>query len=265
LAQKILGFVNQMIYDCNPRSPAHYIYRMFYVEKKQGRTKLTFTPKDNIDNIDENFLARLEAMPETERRRFLLGEWCEVGGTVYANVHEEHKIDVLKDWARFDYLVGGIDFGYNAHVTVWGIKEKKATCIYGQAIVGGKTSQITRWLNSLPPWVKQQVKFYCDHEPDRIAEIEEAGYNAVKAYKEVGAGDGSVNDVELWFDLACEDTFQSMLNLMREQDKDGNYTDRHVKVNDHGADSGRYAIHGGRMDNPPEEAGAGHFLKRRVI
>jgi phage terminase large subunit len=267
LAQKVPGFRNFMIYDCNPRSPAHYIYRMFYVEKKPERVRLTFTPFDNLDNIGADFIARLDQMPETERKRFRDGEWCEVEGAVYGQILDIRKIKANRDWAAYDYVVGGIDWGYHAHVSVWGIKGRRATCIFGKEIIGGKTSQVIRYLKTLPAWVKRDVTFYCDHENDRIDEAAEAGYNAVQAYKEVGAGDSSVNDAELWFDEEAEDTFQSMLNLMRQQDKEGNYTDQHVKVNDHGADSARYAIHGGRRDNPDDEDldGGEHFLKKRVI
>lgn len=248
LAQKVEGFKNMMIYDCNPRSPAHDLYRLFYLLKPPGSIQLKWTPFDNKENLSKDYFARLEQLSETSRRRYLLGEWCELEGSVYTNIKSENVINVSKNFAKYDSIVGGIDFGYNAHVSIWGIKEKQAYCMYGKEIVGGRTSQIKNYLNEIS-WLKNQVTFYCDHENDRIDELADAGYIVKQAYKEVGAGDGTVNEYELYFDTEAVDTFQSMLNLMREQDKDGKYLDKHIKVNDHGADCSRYALHGYKMDN----------------
>lgn len=248
LAQKIDGFVNQMIYDCNPRSPAHFLYKKFYLNKKPRQVRLTWTPYDNIINLPKEYIARLEQLSETERRRYLKGEWCAVEGAVYENVFEAHKIQAVKDWARYDYVTGGIDFGYCAHVSIWGIRGRVATCLFGKDIYGSRTASIISFLDQIP-WLKKHVVFYCDHENDRILELQDAGYMAQQAHKEVGAGDSTVNDCELWFDVGCEDTFQSMLNLMRKQDGQGNYLDQHEKNADHGADSARYALHSARIEN----------------
>ena len=249
LAQKIEGLNNFMIYDCNPRSPAHWLYKQFYIEKPEGFIRLTWYTADNIDNISETIINRLKGLPETERRRYLYGEWCEVEGAVYQNIKESNIITTSKEHYKYDDITIGIDFGYHMHLSIWGIKRDnlKAYCLYEVVIIGGKTSDLVREMDKLD-WLKK-YKMYCDHEPDRIQEICDSGYIAVPAYKEVGAGDDSVNEYELYFDSNCEETFQSMLNLMHQQDKEGNYIYQHVKVNDHGADSARYALHGWRKDN----------------
>jgi len=263
LAQKIAGFKNFMIYDCNPRSPAHYIYRMFYLDKNPRRFRETFTPYDNLENISEDLIERLSGMKESTRRRFRDGEWCEVEGTVYSNVLETHRIKAKKDWAAYDYIVGGIDWGYHAAVVVWGVKDTRAVCMYEAAPIGGSTAQVVQALQSFPAWVKEHVTFFADHENDRIELVRDEGYNVSKAHKEVGAGDGTVNDYSLYFDRGCQETFQSMLNLMRVQDKDGHYTDDHVKVNDHAADASRYALHSAKIERYGERDE--HFLRKKVL
>jgi phage terminase large subunit len=247
LAQNVPGFKNQIIYDCNPRSPAHFIYRKFYLNKAPHQIKLTWTPFDNIENLPAGYIDRLNRLSETEKKRYLHGEWCNVEGAVYTNIFEKNKRDCNKDWPPYDYVVGGIDWGYHAAATVWGVKENKACCLYGWSVIGGRTKDLIKKLDSVY-WLKDHVVFYCDHEPDRIEELCEAGYMGKKAFKEVSAGDSTVNSYELYFDHETEAVFQSMLNLMREQDKDGNYTDKHVKVNDHEADSSRYSLHSARME-----------------
>jgi PBSX family phage terminase large subunit len=249
LAQKINGFVNQMIYDCNPRNPSHWIYKKFYISQQKGQIKLTWTPYDNIDNISDNYINRLGKLSESKIKRFRDGIWCNVEGAVYHNIQDGHITTVEKDNYKYDDMTIGVDFGYNMHCSIWGIKrdEMKASCIYEIVIIGGKTSDLIRELDKVE-WTKR-YKMYCDHEPDRIQELCDAGYIAVPAYKEIGAGDDSVNEFDLWYDADTNETFQSMLNLMHQQDKDGNYSYQHIKENDHGADSGRYALHGWRKDN----------------
>jgi hypothetical protein len=114
-------------------------------------------------------------------------------------------------------------------------------------VVGGRTKDLIDKLNTVS-WLKNKVIFYCDHEPDRIQELCEAGYMGKEAHKDVSPGDSTVNSFDLYFDHEADNVFQSMLNLMRIQDKDGNYTDKHEKVNDHEADSARYALHSGKID-----------------
>jgi hypothetical protein len=91
---------------------------------------------------------------------------------------------------------------------------------------------------------------YADHEPDRIQEISSAGYIVKPAYKEVDAGDSTVNSLDLYFDHDCMETFNCMQNIRRPIDKDGNYIDgKHVKEEDHYADCLRYGGHGYTVDN----------------
>jgi len=261
LAQKIVNLKNFMIFDCNPRSPAHWIYQKFYIDKPKDSIRLTWYTKDNLENISETLINRLEQLPETERRRYLLGEWCEVEGAVYNNIHDKNISNLNKDWGKYDDIVIGIDWGYHTHASIWGIKQEEklqAYCLYDFALIGSKTSDLIIEMDKIE-WLKR-YKCYCDHELDRIDEMCDKGYIAVKAYKEVGAGDSSVNEYDLYFDNKCNETFQSMLNLMHQQDKNENYIDAHEKVNDHGADSARYALHGWRKDN---EKGKGHYFIKR--
>ena len=120
-------------------------------------------------------------------------------------------------------------------------------------IIDGMTKDIISYLDTIWYIKNQQKVIYADHELDRINEISEAGYIIKKAYKEVGAGDSSVNERTLYFDAACEGTFQCMLNMLRQQDKDGNYIEKHIKQDDHFDDAVRYAIHGYKRDNLSSE------------
>jgi PBSX family phage terminase large subunit len=249
LAQNIPGFTNIMLFDCNPRHPQHFLYKRFYEDRQPYKLQLHWTPFDNKDNLPKGYIERLESKDEITKQRFLKGLWVGLPGSVNRNIKAENVQELEKDFNYYDDITGGIDFGLYSAVSVWGMKDNEANCLYEKVILNGKTSDIIKALDEI--WgIKQEFyTIYCDHEPDRIQEICDAGYNAVKAYKDVSAGDATVNDYELYFDNECPNTYQSMLNLVHKQDNNGVFLEAHVKENDHEADTGRYAIHSWKMDN----------------
>jgi phage terminase large subunit len=253
LAQRIDGYKNKIVYDCNPKSPLHYLFKEFYVESDRNRCKLKWLPDDNKDNIAEGYIENvLDKFTGNEYKRFRLGEWANVEGAVNQNIFDSHFMECPKDFGKYDDLTSGIDWGYYSAVNIWGIKEKKSYLIFEIICINQTTKDIIVQLDIIDPILllkKHCVPLYCDHELDRIEELCQAGYNAKKAYKEVGAGDSTVNSMDLYFDNNCKSTFQSMLNLSRQQDNYGNYIDKHVKENDHESDCARYALHGWKMDN----------------
>jgi PBSX family phage terminase large subunit len=253
LSQKIENFKNKIVYDCNPRSPMHYLFREFYLEDDITRIKLKWLPDDNIENIADDYITNvLDKFTGNEYKRFRKGEWAQIEGAVNLNILEEHIIKCDHNWGRYDYLTMGQDFGYYSASNLWGVKENKAYCLWENILINKTTKDIIEGLdivNEKYQLKKHFIPIYCDHELDRIQELCIAGYNAKEAKKEVQAGDSTVNSFELFFDVECKYTFQSMLNLTRQQDNMGYYIDKHVKENDHEADAGRYGLHSGKIDN----------------
>lgn len=103
LAQKN-GLVKKTYYDQNPPVKTHWSYWLF--EKKlnpideeplkdpENYVSLLMNPADNMENIDEEYLALLESMPEAERKRFLLGEYSDSSdGQVYYAFDRERHVD----------------------------------------------------------------------------------------------------------------------------------------------------------------------------
>jgi PBSX family phage terminase large subunit len=271
LAQNIKDFNNFIIYDCNPRQPTHYLYKEFYKEKNKNRAKLKFLPKDNREHLPKGYIENiLSNLPKDKRKRFLEGKWSYLPGAVYHNVFEKNKINCEKNIYKFyDDITVGIDWGLHTACTIWGVKliPKKIQmyCIHEIVIINGTTDDLIGVLDKVFGIKQANHILYCDHEPDRILKLQNAGYAAKKAYKEVGPGDDSVNVCELFFDKNCEYTFQSMINLVNQSNPSGQgfLYGKHVKENDHESDSGRYAIHGWIMDN--KISLGGHYLLRKVI
>lgn len=271
LAQNVEGFHNFMVYDCNPRQPTHYLYSEFYVKSDFKRKALKFLPKDNKENLPAGYIEEmLEDLPEDKKARFLRGEWAYSPGAVYHNITEKNKINCEKNIYKFyDDVVVGVDFGLYMCANIWGIKRDinkiKAYCIHEIIILGGVTKDLIHELDKIYGIKQENIILYCDHEPDRISELQSAGYQAKPAYKDVGPGDGSVNEYEIYFDHNCTHTFQSMLNLVNQEAPNGQgfLYGKHVKENDHEADAGRYALHGWKMDNNMGESN--YIIERDVI
>lgn len=270
LAQNVKGFNNFIIYDCNPHQPTHYLYKEFYVEKDKTRGKLKFLPKDNLEYLPKGYIENiLMKLPEDKRKRFLEGVWSYLPGAVYKNVKESNIIECEKNIYKYDDIAVGIDWGLHTACTIWGFKitpkKIQAYCIHEIIIIDGTTDDLIHLLGKVYGIKEEGHILYCDHEPDRILKLEDAGYMAKKAYKEVGAGDSSVNECELFFDKNCMNTFQSMVNLTNQAHPSGIgfIYGKHVKENDHESDSARYACHGWIMDNNIK-TGA-HYLLGKVI
>jgi PBSX family phage terminase large subunit len=258
LSRKTEGFKNFTISDCNPGNPQHYVYKRFYQRMDEKGKKLadnlllfreTFIPEDNIDNISEDYISQvLDTMTGSMKERFRHGRWANVEGAVYKNIREDHIIECDKDFLHYDDISIGMDFGYYTAYNIVGFKDNKAFVLYNFKLIDGITTDIIADLKKWKYLPKYMI--YADHEPDRIQEISSAGFLIKPAYKEVDAGDSTLNRLDLYFDVDCMDTFNCMLNIRRPIDKDGNYIDgKHIKENDHEADACRYGIHGWVVDN----------------
>lgn len=270
LAQNIEGFNNFIIYDCNPHQPTHYLYKEFYLQKDPTRAKLKFLPQDNSENINKRYIENvLMKLPKDKRKRFLEGEWSYLPGAVYSNVFEINRINCDKNIYNYDDITVGIDWGLYTACTIWGVKltsdKIQMYCLHEIIIIDGTTDHLITELNRVYGIKEENHILYCDHEPDRILKLEENGYMAKPAYKEVGPGDDSVNECELFFDVSCPNTFQSMSNLRNESHPSGQgfIYGNHVKENDHESDSARYGIHSWIIDNKIKTGG--HFLLGKVI
>ncbi|GAH39002.1 unnamed protein product, partial [marine sediment metagenome] len=224
-----------------------------------------------VNQIKDYIKNRLENLPPDKRARFLDGTWTYFPGACYSNIHEENKIDVEKNIYHFyDDIVVGVDWGHYMCANIWGIKVRsdciEAYCIHEIVVLGGVTKDLITELDKVYGIKEESHILYCDHEPDRILELQSAGYAAKSAYKDVGAGDSSVNVFVIYFDNKCDYTYQSMVHLSNQEDPrvPGTFLyAKHIKENDHEADGARYALHGWRMDN--EMKAGGHHILGDVI
>lgn len=111
----------KIFFDMNPPRKSHWSYWLF--EKKidpidevpvpdpNNYVSLLMNPKDNIENIDPDYLDMLSKMPEKERQRFLDGLYTdESDGQVYYSFRRDEHI------REFDRRPGTIFIGQDFNV-----------------------------------------------------------------------------------------------------------------------------------------------------
>lgn len=92
-------------FDFNPPKKSHWSYYLFIKKldpvddvplmNPDDYNSLLMNPSDNLENIDEDYIKMLEAMPEKERNRFLLGLFNDEsdGQVYYAFRRDDHVRD----------------------------------------------------------------------------------------------------------------------------------------------------------------------------
>jgi PBSX family phage terminase large subunit len=97
------SLIKKAFYDCNPPTKRSWIYPLFMKgldpdtwEPKKDADKYKYilmNPKDNLENIDDDFIEMLEQLPEKDRQRFLYGEFQdESSGQIYYSFRRENHV-----------------------------------------------------------------------------------------------------------------------------------------------------------------------------
>lgn len=99
---------NKLYCDCNPPKRGHWSFPYFMElldpETSQPRDnprvgKLLMNPKDNLENIDAEYLTMLDSLPKLLRDRFKDGIWCSDETDIFRAewITPSEKIPALKD------------------------------------------------------------------------------------------------------------------------------------------------------------------------
>lgn len=109
-------------YDFNPPSKSHWSYWLF-IEKlnpideeplsnPEDYNHLMMNPKDNVENIDEDYIKLLERMPEKDRLRFLDGIFGDDSdGRAYSSFDRDRHVSDVKYCGGTIFI--GMDFNVN--------------------------------------------------------------------------------------------------------------------------------------------------------
>ncbi|OGV54580.1 MAG: hypothetical protein A2X49_11230 [Lentisphaerae bacterium GWF2_52_8] len=256
--------IPKLILDCNPRGPRHWLHLLGVKNilpdtgeplpdaSRWGR--LHWSAFDNKENLPQDYIATLEALPETMRARMLHGLWRENDGAVYDEFNEDMHViapfEIAQDWRR----VRAIDFGFtNPFVCLWGALDHDGRLyLYREHYQAGvRVSVHAKTLGELTG--QERIEWsVADHDAGERAELESAGIRTSCASKNVRegiqavkrmlapAGDGKPR-------LFFFDTLKNLLSEIGEYSwgpasDASNAKEEPRKFNDHAMDALRYMV-----------------------
>ena len=213
------GIRNRVLLVLNPSNKTHWIYRRFFEERgvnydftgeKDGICYIHTTYRDNIENLSDEFLQRVEwdRLNRYDRfRHHYLGQWLDAAeGVIYTN----WKIGEFDEGLPYGF---GMDMGYQDPDTLTKVaidgKNKKIylkECIYQNNL--RPQDLITR----IGTYARRQDLIVADYAEARMAAELAQHFNVRKAFKGSGSiaeGIKIIQDYELIID-------ENSLNLIRE-------------------------------------------------
>lgn len=124
LRNGVLPF-QQLIMDCNPDSEFHWLNRR---GNEGAFTRLYSRHQDN-PTVTEQYLSRLDKLPEPLRSRLFLGKWVSAEGVVYENYDPAVHLINYRDLPKIEWAFGSLDWGWNDPFVfqVWGVADG---CLY---------------------------------------------------------------------------------------------------------------------------------------
>lgn len=180
-------FLDQLIGDCNPDSPNHWLNQRCL----KGKTKRLVTTHADNPSLTPEYLERLSGLTGVRRLRLYEGKWAQAEGAVYdiwnpdKHVVEPPQANVIKS------TLGSIDWGFT-HPTVlqvWGLDGDRRMWLLAEVFMSNKTID----------WVIEQLRILSvtwgvgywvadPAEPGLINQCRTAGLSVVEAINDVILG-----------------------------------------------------------------------------
>ena len=252
------GIYHQLILSFNPISDISWIYKKFWESNLYpGAKKLRYSIEDNIYLLgkDPQYVQRMRDSQFTNPswyKVYYLGEWGKLEHAVFPDT------DIVDSIPNTDDVIYGLDFGFTnpSALLKLSIKDNE---VYEEELIsepGLTNPELIEKMKTVIP--DPSAIIYCDcAEPDRIKEIQDAGfYNATACKKD-----------KIESDLIFVKSFKihmlsSSSNLIKEnngychtKDRDGHLTESVISINDHLMTARKYALcthFKGRQSGKPE-------------
>jgi len=249
----------RLLATTNPDGPQHWLKREFIDRADTvGLRYWHFTLDDN-PSLDADYVARLKRQyTGLWHRRFILGEWCLAAGAVYEMWDEQrHLVDELPPITR--WLACGLDYGTTNpfHALVVGVGTDGR--LYVTAEWRWDSSREHRQLTDveysqrLREWLATQRGV----DPEYVIVDPSAASFRVQLYRDgvrAVLGDNSVLDGirtvssllavdALRVHASCVELAREMAGYSWDEQASERGEDAPLKVDDHGPDALRYAVH----------------------
>lgn len=236
------GQRNQIFLTFNPIGRGNWVYKEFFEEEKYDVGILQTNYLDN-PFLEKEYIEMLKELKEKDEayyKIYTLGEFADIEHLIYNNyvVISEDKIKNVS----WDEIIYGLDFGYNNPSALVEIRIKDSEFyliekLYRTHLTNADLIEQLKMLNINGP-------IYADSaEPDRIKEIEKAGFNIYPSNKNVKDGIDFVKRHKLYITDNSTNLIKEIRSYKWKQDRRGNILDEPVKFMDHLLDAVRYAIY----------------------
>ena len=238
------GMFFQIRMTFNPVSANHWIKRVFWDRPDPNVICHKSTYLDNRF-IDPAYYERMQRRKEIDPEGYQiygLGEWGETSGLIFSNYTVE---PLRQEVAYYDYRRYGHDFGFNHRDACLDVRFKDDEVYIVNEIYEREktTDDIIDELNG-GNWDVNEL-MYCDSaEPDRITQLQRAGYNAVGVKKHSGSVNAGIDWLKarkIHIDPSCVGTISEISSWRWKKDKDGVNTDTPVPYGDDAMAALRYA------------------------
>jgi len=214
---------------------------------QRGVKLLRSTYKDNpyIEDTYKQELEKLKELDPNYYRIYALGEWGELKGRIYNN----WRIACETEWPdQFDEMVHGIDWGFNNPTAVVDVGFRDGIVYLKERIYETNLTNadvIRQLRDGTTPQQRAELWMADSAEPDRIMELQQAGFNCQPV-------DKVQNSIRSGIDLCRQQSLRvhpDSVNIKKELDSykwrdasDGTSMDEPLKFNDHAMDAMRYAL-----------------------
>lgn len=250
VAQLLLRTRHKIFVDYNPADEFHWVY-----EKILTRSDIAFiqsTYLEGYDFLSPQTISEIESLKDTDPdlwKVYGLGERGVGRNKIYTNWS---LIDDMP-YSKMERSIG-VDFGFNnpSAVVDCGLYDDNVywdELIYERGLTTPALIQRMEEVNT-----PKNVPMYCDNaEPDRITELQNAGFNALSANKSVKAGIDFIRGIEpdrkegqrfkgrkLFITKKSINIRKEISQYKNKEDKKSHITDEPVKFMDHAMDAGRY-------------------------
>lgn len=248
-------YYKQILCTFNPITARNYLKKMFWDKPVDPArvSKLVTTYKDNlyVDAEDVTVLEELADIDPQLHAIYALAQWGVLTGLIY-----EHPEMVEALPSVYEDRCFGVDWGFVNPTAVIEVRLKDSEPWLHQIIyeAGLTTRDTINQLDELQ--LPKDAAWYCDSaEPDRIAEMRAAGYNAHPCPKGPGsvkAGIDFVRSQTLRLTVDSIETASEFDSYKWRVNAAGDPMDESVKYNDHAMDAVRYLLwaHVGKRPEP---------------
>jgi phage terminase large subunit len=261
----------QVIGDCNPGPPTHWIKqrtRLHLLESRHEDNPILFDDAGVVTAQGRRSLSVLDGLTGVRYRRLRLGQWAAAEGAVYEDwdtaIHLIDRFPIPDNWQK----IRSIDFGYtNPFVCQWwAIDGDGRMYLYREIYMSQRTvNRHAPQITALSADERYDVTI-ADHDAEDRATLRETGIATAPARKDVSpgiqavqerlkpAGDGRprlfiLRDSLVEVDTSLQErrkptsTAAEFDGYVWQQSPDGRpVKEAPVKVDDHGMDALRYAV-----------------------